>query len=1172
MKKLFLFFTLTLFTQFLSAQAIYGVFGLPPTTNLGEKQIGTINSTNGDITLLGANTSIEDGRIDMTTGATALNVTDNKSYFIGEDNSDDPSIVDRIYTVDLLTGTTDTSPQLTAGYSTSNNYGIWFDDIDDVLYGLFLIGGTTAELASINPTTGAVSTVIADVVGEDVESLASGLMTGGRDNTNGSDAKRIFVFINDSLFAINLDDVTSIMIEVGGSNFASSRTFGLEWDNINNALWVLYNPDLGERNLAKVVSEDEFTEEAFVDSDFGVDGFNQITTASGLSALDEQSGLFFFIGRPTVGANNGKWSLYSVDVIASTSSNVDIEDAALVQTNGYAGIEVLPGPDLTFSKTDGDSLDTEPGDTITYTLNYSNDANAGATNGLSITETVPAETTFNNAGSTSGWVCADVIAGSSCVFTPTELPPGGSGSVDFAVTVDAMVSPALNQIDNTASISATNLVNDLMANDSTPITASAILDVSKTDNDLTDAIPGDTIAYEIAATNTGNRVASNAVLTETVPDNTTYVPTMPFVWNCAPTNEAGSTCTTNAADLDENAVATTFHVQVIGSVPAGTTEISNTITLSADNAASDQAIDTTPITSAATLTLNKTDGDTSVIPGDSVVYQIEYGNSGNQDAADTIIFETIPNGTTFDAFLSSPSWACSGTGAFDTCSLNVGTLSGGDSSTVDFAVTAFSPASVIMEEIENTARIEASNAMTQFAIDTTPLIADASLRIVKTDGGVTAGLDKIISYALIFFNDGNQDAEGIILTETVPDHTTFYPPASTNGWSCLPDNSAGSTCTYSSLFLGGNGGKDTVFFAVKTPQQFDQGVTSITNTVDISALSTSSTDQDSVTTEVDGIAPILNSVTANPDFVMLPSCSQNSVNISELTAFLEDENFSGLIGADDPSNYLLINTGNDNELQTTNCDIVMGDDQMINIDSFSYNAGSPISFANFTLETPLTNGQYVLKICDNITDAAGNQFDGDQDGLEGGVANHQFRVDLDNFFNNAYLDDCADNPVSLNNWNALAVLPDVIETVTETDIDDSSLSGSMSLQSNSNASLGVEQCVNFDAFGSHTMSVNSLGLASQQGDVEMNFLCAFRDDVNCAGSINGIYTDSFTLPASNTPMWENTNGRMVLPDGTLSASCSVLLDSPDDNSFEYYLDEFSIIDSDLIFKNGFESK
>ncbi len=51
------------------------------------------------------------------------------------------------------------------------------------------------------------------------------------------------------------------------------------------------------------------------------------------------------------------------------------------------------------------------------------------------------------------------------------------------------------------------------------------------------------------------------------------------------------------------------------------------------------------------------------------------------------------------------------------------------------------------------------------------------------------------AYSLTIRNIGNVDATGVTVTDTVPLYTTFDPGGSSPGWSCLPDNNAGSTCT-----------------------------------------------------------------------------------------------------------------------------------------------------------------------------------------------------------------------------------------------------------------------------------------------------------------------------------------------------------------------------------------
>lgn len=1163
MKKFIVTTALLFVCQFSLAQAIYGVF--TPTPNVGEKQIGTVNPSTGDITLLGSNSAVESGSLAMTTGATALNVTDSYSYFIGRDSLN----VDKIFTIDLTSGGNIVgSPQtLAAGYTTSNNFGIWYDDVDDTLYALFLTGGTDAELVSINPTSGAVTTIMADITnGEGVDTLASGLLTGDQDND------RLFAFINDSIWTIYPDAVESWMTEVGNASFLSNKTFGLEWDSVSNALWVLYNPDLGDRQLAKVISE-EWTDEAEKELDIFLDGGANIATASGLSAVDEASGLYFFIGRPSVGANASKWSLYTIDLANETNTSVDIEDTMVVATNNYAGIEVLPGPDLTFSKSDGGELLTEPGDTITYTLNYSNDNNAGATNGLIITETVPAETTFLPGSSSPAWICTpNNLAGSSCVISPADIAPGGSGSVSFVVQVNDMVSVGVSQISNTATIDANNMVNSMMASDTTPITAAPTLTVTKTDNDLLDAEPGDTIAYDISVNNTGDMVASNVILTETVPANTNYVPMAPFVWSCLPDNSAGSTCTTPAVDLADTSLDSTFHVQVISSVPAGTTEISNDVTVSADNAASDQASDTTPITSAATLSVSKTDNDATFIPGETVVYKIDYGNTGNQDADTTTLSEVVLAETVFNAAASSPGWDCPmGITEGNTCTFDIGTLGGGDSGSVDFALTLNTPVPGIFSQVENNVVIDATNASAMVAQDTTPVDAEVDLRIVKTDGEVTAALGKVINYTLISFNDGDRNALNVQLTETVPDNTTFYPPSSSPGWICTPDSEPGSTCTFDVGSLDGLGGKSSIFFAVKVDETLDPGVTELSNTASISAFNSLDTDQDTEFTPVDQVIPSVTLIDANPSITEIVSCSQNDAAIAEIIVSFSDDN-PNLIGTSELMNFALIDTGADQDLQTLSCDTALGDDSKVSIDNINSGGTATMPNTTLTLDNPISNGQYVLMTCDDITDAAGNAIDGDADGLPGGNLLRQFRIDTDNLFSNAYLDDCYDNPISLTNWGEVGTtVDDTITAITSIDYDDSSLSGSMEYHSPNGAEMGVSQCTNINDYGSHTISASTIGIPSQEFDTFMYLNCEFYDGLDCSGNVlQPTHIETVRLEPSTSPVWTNHESIMLLPENTASAGCFFVLTNIG-IPYTFYLDELSLNYSDLIFEDGFEA-
>jgi uncharacterized repeat protein (TIGR01451 family) len=94
-----------------------------------------------------------------------------------------------------------------------------------------------------------------------------------------------------------------------------------------------------------------------------------------------------------------------------------------------------------------------PGGSVTYTLTYANTGNRGAT-GVVITETVPANSTFNSGSSTAGWVCTpNNNAGSTCTLSVGGLAAGGGNqTATFAVTAVNPVPAGVTQLSNTAGV------------------------------------------------------------------------------------------------------------------------------------------------------------------------------------------------------------------------------------------------------------------------------------------------------------------------------------------------------------------------------------------------------------------------------------------------------------------------------------------------------------------------------------------------------------------------------------------------------------------------------------------------------------------------------------------------------------------------------------------------
>jgi uncharacterized repeat protein (TIGR01451 family) len=240
------------------------------------------------------------------------------------------------------------------------------------------------------------------------------------------------------------------------------------------------------------------------------------------------------------------------------------------------------------------------------------------------------------------------------------------------------------------------------------------------------------------------------------------------------------------------------------------------------------------------LEINADDGGASVIPGGTVAYNLTYiANFGTAD--NVVITETVPANTTFNAGASTAGWSCTdGDPAGTVCTRSVGNLVNGSGGSVIFAVNLPNPVSAGLNQISNSASIGDDgtytadrNSADNSDSDTTPVNAAPNLQISKRSSATTITAGGTITYTLTYTNAGNQAATGVIITETVPNNTTFNPAASTPGWNCTPNNNAGSSCTLNigSLAGGNTGGSAT--FVVTVDDPLPAGVTTITNSAQI---------------------------------------------------------------------------------------------------------------------------------------------------------------------------------------------------------------------------------------------------------------------------------------------------------------------------------------------------
>jgi uncharacterized repeat protein (TIGR01451 family) len=488
---------------------------------------------------------------------------------------------------------------------------------------------------------------------------------------------------------------------------------------------------------------------------------------------------------------------------------------------------IIAAPDLALTKSAG-SAAVEPGDALVYTLGYANLGTQEAT-GVVITETVPAHTIFDPAASHPGWSCA----GATCTYLVGTLPAGTARNIIFAVNIPAALPTGVTQIVNTAGIAddGTNGADTDPANNTdsttTPVNAAPDLTLAKSDGGVT-VLPGDTLVYTLTYANVGNQDATNVVIAETVPAHTTFAG--PGGWSCV-----GTSCTYSLGALPANASgAVTFAVTVDAPLAAGVTQIANTASIADDGSngadptpADNTASTATPVAATPDLVISKSNGVDTVAPGDTLVYTLVVANSGAQAATGVRITDVMPAHTVFVAASDGGGLSTPGIVAWPAFTLD----GGGASVTRLLTVTVAQPFPADTNTITNTATVADDGAngpdptpANNTATDVDAVLAAPNLTLSKDNGVTTVTPGSTLVYRLIITNSGNQLAAGIVLTDTLPAHTTFY-LASDTGQETAP----GSDVVVWPPFNLAGGASTTRLLVAAVDNPLPAGVTGITN-------------------------------------------------------------------------------------------------------------------------------------------------------------------------------------------------------------------------------------------------------------------------------------------------------------------------------------------------------
>ncbi len=296
------------------------------------------------------------------------------------------------------------------------------------------------------------------------------------------------------------------------------------------------------------------------------------------------------------------------------------------------------------------------------------------------------------------------------------------------------------------------------------------LQLLKTDGGIT-AAPGDVIIYTLTVNNIGNADATGVMISETVPDNTTFVPASSTSgWVCAGGGVAGSACSFTIAGGVAAAGSTNvdFAVQVVDPAPAGLEEIDNAASVTDDGTHGTEPTpednadtEVTPVGAVPDLTITKDDGLDIVSPGTTLAFQMTVQNVGDQDATGVTVTDAIPANTTFDPGSSTTGWDCvPDTTPGSVCTYTIGDFASGGSLTLVFTLIVDDPLDASVTQIPNTVTVadDGTNGPEPTPENNTATDTDNIVSLPKVD------LTKTLVATNQAFSSGSDVAIGEILT------------------------------------------------------------------------------------------------------------------------------------------------------------------------------------------------------------------------------------------------------------------------------------------------------------------------------------------------------------------------------------------------------------------------
>jgi uncharacterized repeat protein (TIGR01451 family) len=431
------------------------------------------------------------------------------------------------------------------------------------------------------------------------------------------------------------------------------------------------------------------------------------------------------------------------------------------------------------------------GEVLLYQLTVTNDGPSDAEN-VTVTDTVPVSTTLVGASPE----CSE--AGGLVTCELGTVGAGESETVWIWVRVDAELADGA-EVGNAAGAASDTEDPDGVGPGATvtttveqPIGGLADVEITKI-AEPDPVVAGELVTYTVVVTNAGPAEAQGVQVVDLLPDGVELVSVEASQGACVD----GVVC-----DLGTLGIGARATVTIVVQVDSGqTAALVNLALVSTSNPDPDDGNNEVQlvieeIETSADLSVEKTGEAGTAAPGETFSYEVVVRNDGPSDAQDVTVYDNYPEDL-LGVTASASQGTCVVDAPADAITCTLGVVAAGDE--VVIAIVGTIDSGSTEPSMTNQVLVYSETGPEEFPLVdtvTTSLEPEADLGLTK-DGPYVVTAGEEMTYTLTVVNAGPSDAEGVVVTDTLPAGVTLV-----SGVGCVESPAGTVVCGPADMVAG----------------------------------------------------------------------------------------------------------------------------------------------------------------------------------------------------------------------------------------------------------------------------------------------------------------------------------------------------------------------------------